>query len=78
MTATRLIEYTPEAAKLTGHKTLLQVSSWGNKYYIDFEEYSKYLSKYFSNMLVIVSNEKEISYYFIDSNFFNGCFCIDF
>lgn len=53
MTATRLIEYTPEAAKLTGHKTLLQVSSWGNKYYIDFEEYSKYLSKYFSNMLVI-------------------------
>ena len=53
MAATRLIEYTPDVVKLTGHKTLLQVSSWSNKYYIDFEECSKYLSKYFSNMLVI-------------------------
>lgn len=53
MTVTRLIEYMPDVVKLTGHKTLLQVSSWSNKYYIDFEEYSKYLSKYFSNMLVI-------------------------
>lgn len=52
MTVTGLIEYTPEAAKLTGHKTLLQVSSWGKKYYIDFEEYSKYLSV-FSNILTI-------------------------
>ena len=50
---TRLIEYMPDVVKLTGHKTLLQVSSWSNKYYIDFEEYSKYLSKYFLNMLVI-------------------------
>lgn len=52
MTVTGLIEYTPEAVKLTGHKTLLQVSSWGKKYYIDFEEYSKYLSV-FSNILTI-------------------------
>lgn len=53
MASTRLIEYMPDVVKLTGHKTLLQVSSWGNKYYIDFEEYSKYLSKCFLNMLVI-------------------------
>ena len=27
-------------------KKWLQVSSWGNKYFIDFDEYSEYAKKY--------------------------------
>lgn len=52
MTITGIIEYSPEAANLTGHTTLLEVSSWGKKLYIDFEEFSQSLSL-FTNILEV-------------------------
>lgn len=48
MTVTGIIEYTPEAASITGHSKLLQVSSWGKKYYIDFETYCQALNPFTS------------------------------
>lgn len=39
-------------ASKIGHKTMLEISSWGERYYIDFDEYSPYLS-FFSNILYI-------------------------
>jgi len=37
----------------TAHKTVLEVSSWGEKFYIDFEDYSSVLSP-FANVLEIM------------------------
>ncbi len=42
---------------LEGEKTMLEISSWGTKYYISFDEYKKYIKKcdnyLFSNILYI-------------------------
>ena len=39
MTITAMTEYSDSASELIAHKTMLEVSSWGQKYYIDFEQY---------------------------------------
>ena len=42
---------------LEGEKTMLEISSWGKRFYISYEEYIKYIKKYdnyfFSNILYI-------------------------
>ncbi len=48
--------YESNAAQ-TRHKRMIEISSWGNKYYIDFDEYLEYIgnslvSNYCSNILV--------------------------
>ncbi len=41
----------------SGPKTLLEISSWGKRYYMDYDEYRRYVKKcdnpYFSNILYI-------------------------
>lgn len=52
MTVTGIIEYSDEIADRIGHKRMLEISSWGKKYYIDFDEYAPFMSP-FANILYI-------------------------
>ncbi|MCR4566809.1 MAG: hypothetical protein K5769_02080 [Pseudobutyrivibrio sp.] len=54
VTATAIIE-TPTATK---HQRMVEISSWGDRFYIDFDEYLAYvgnskISKYCSNILIL-------------------------
>ncbi len=44
MTATGIIEYSDEVAKLLKHKCMLRISSWGRKFYVDYEKYLEVFS----------------------------------
>ena len=46
MTITAMIEYSDSASELIGHSTMLEVSSWGEKYYIDFEQYCTHINEF--------------------------------
>ena len=52
VTITGIIEYSDAMANKIGHKRMLEVSSWGEKFYIDYDEYSTFMSP-FTNILYI-------------------------
>jgi len=52
MTITELIEYSDDVSVLINKKTILKVASWGNIYYIDFDEYKNQIDL-FTNILSI-------------------------
>lgn len=39
MSIVGVITYSDEVSALIGHSNMLEVSSWGEKYYIDFDDY---------------------------------------
>lgn len=44
MTATGIIEYSDEVARLLKHKYMLRISSWGQKFYVDYNDILEKLS----------------------------------
>lgn len=46
-----IIKYSDEVAGLLKHKCMLRISSWGRKFYVD---YDKFLEKLFWNSIVSV------------------------
>ena len=52
MAVTGIIEYSDEIADRIRHQRMLEISSWGKKYYIDFDEYAPFMSP-FTNILYI-------------------------
>ena len=50
MTITEIIEYSENVTELMGHARLFKISSWGRSYYIDYDEYSRYMSFYTNYM----------------------------
>jgi len=44
MTATGIIEYSDEVAGLLKHKCMLRISSWGRKFYVDYDKFLEKLA----------------------------------
>ena len=42
MTITEVTEYSEDVQDLVGHKTMLRISSWGIKYYVDYDWYAEH------------------------------------
>ena len=40
MDATAIIEFSSDAAELLKHKILIKTASWGEEYYVDFDEFA--------------------------------------
>lgn len=52
MNITAVVEYSDQAADLIGFKTILEVSTYGKKYYINFDEYKNYIDLYTNIMYI--------------------------
>lgn len=52
MNITAVIEYSEQAADLIGFKTILEVSTYGKKYYINYDEYKNYIDLYTNIMYI--------------------------
>jgi hypothetical protein len=53
MVATAVIEYSDDVSKIIGRKIMIKTATYGKKYYVDFDEYTKSLSKIDTNIFYI-------------------------